>query len=94
MASKLARMRIIAIPLTSDASIATYYHFQMPQPLNTIAKPSLLKRVTEKTASIWTAFGKAPEGSWKVRATHHSSFSAHPTPSLASDFHIWRTPYG
>ena len=68
MASKLARMRIIAIPLTSDPSRATYYHFQTPKPSDT-AKPSLLKKVTGKVADLWAGFGRSPEGSWKVLFT-------------------------
>ncbi|KAL5524460.1 hypothetical protein ACEPAF_9600 [Sanghuangporus sanghuang] len=68
--AKAARMRIIALPLTSEASnsgLHTYYHFQTPPPAKPKSDKSILKKATEKTAELWAAFGKAPEGSWKHR---------------------------
>lgn len=75
--AKLARMRIFALPLTSDASatgLHTYYHFQTPPPVKPKGEPSLLKKATDKVSSVWVSFGKAPEGGWKVQWL--------PTPSL------------
>ena len=63
-------MRILALPLTSGASstgLHTYYHFQTPPPPSSEAQPSILKTAMGKAASIWADFGKAPEGTWKVR---------------------------
>ncbi|KAH8114328.1 mitochondrial K+-H+ exchange-related-domain-containing protein [Phellopilus nigrolimitatus] len=68
--ARLTRMRILALPLTAEASTSgqhTYYHFQTPAPVETNGKPSLLKKVTGKAAELWAGFGKAPEGSWKQR---------------------------
>ncbi|EJC97923.1 uncharacterized protein FOMMEDRAFT_97733 [Fomitiporia mediterranea MF3/22] len=63
-------MRIIALPLTSEAAstgLHTYYHFQTPPPAKQRSNPTLFKKVTEKAASLWASFGKAPEKSWKRR---------------------------
>ncbi|TDL22116.1 hypothetical protein BD410DRAFT_815051 [Rickenella mellea] len=63
-------MRIIALPLTSNASISgrfTYYHFQTPPRPKTGENPSLAKRALDKALGAWAAFGKAPEGNWKRR---------------------------
>ncbi|THH08889.1 hypothetical protein EW145_g2396 [Phellinidium pouzarii] len=69
--TKIARMRIIALPLTSESSSLnghhTYYNFQTPPPVELNGKPSLLKRATGKASELWAGFGKAPEGSWKYR---------------------------
>lgn len=69
--STAARMRILALPLTSGSASSgkyTYYHFQLPprDPGKEGARPSLLKRATGKAAELWAGFGKAPEGNWKV----------------------------
>lgn len=69
--ASVARMRILALPLTSGSASSgkyTYYHVQMPprKPEKEGARPSLLKRATGKAAELWAGFGKAPEGSWKV----------------------------
>ena len=73
------RMRIIAIPLTSGASSSganTYYHFQTPPSVKGKESPNLFKKATEKAAELWAGFGKAPEGSWKVRALTSESHSS------------------
>jgi len=68
-------MRIIALPLTSavrgpghtvEPSPLVYYHFQMP-PKTETRRGGWVDWATGKAASVWAQFGKAPEGSWKVR---------------------------
>lgn len=68
-------MRIIALPLTSavrgpghtvEPSPLVYYHFQMPPKIEN-RRGGWVDWVTGKAASVWAQFGKAPEGSWKVR---------------------------
>ncbi|KIJ62596.1 hypothetical protein HYDPIDRAFT_114247 [Hydnomerulius pinastri MD-312] len=48
-----------------------YYHFNILTPHGTVDDHSwakiLLKKVSTKAADIWANFGKAPEGSWKLR---------------------------
>ena len=65
----VARMRILALPLTSGASssgLHTFYHFQTPPPSPSKTQPSVIKTAMGKVVSVWTGFGKAPEGTWKV----------------------------
>ena len=67
--AKAARMRIIALPLTSEASTSglhTYYHFQTPPLVRPKSDKSILKKAAEKAGELWAGFGKAPEGSWQV----------------------------
>ncbi|KZT18247.1 hypothetical protein NEOLEDRAFT_195584 [Neolentinus lepideus HHB14362 ss-1] len=71
---KAARsLRIIALPLTRrpisevDGHPLVYYHFQMSPKEESAAKPTLLNRMTDKAGSIWAGFGKAEEGSWKLK---------------------------
>ncbi|KZS92910.1 hypothetical protein SISNIDRAFT_485863 [Sistotremastrum niveocremeum HHB9708] len=70
--------RIIALPLTtlrvaqrSGFPIPfVYYHLQTTAPPTSgedAKQPGILKRVTEKAASTWASFGKAPEGNWRLR---------------------------
>ena len=74
-------LRIFALPLskqratgittgTGKAKVAlnTYYHFETSLPPEAEEKnPTLISRVTEKVTSIWTGWGKAKPGTWKVR---------------------------
>jgi hypothetical protein len=70
----------------------TYYHVQLsPSPtakidLSTIPSlwqydGSVVKWMSEKAAAVWAGFGKAPEGSWKVRCAcvriYHLDMSHH-----------------
>ena len=63
------RMRIIALPLTSRSSstgLHTFYHFQTPLENSSKGGSNILKRVIGKVSEVWTGFGKAEEGSWRV----------------------------
>jgi hypothetical protein len=69
--AKVSRtLRIIALPLTRATrthGALTYYQFVTPPPPPEEAKnPGLIKWGTNKAASVWAGFGKAPEGNWKV----------------------------
>ncbi|KZV70223.1 hypothetical protein PENSPDRAFT_607687 [Peniophora sp. CONT] len=74
--SSRAPLRIIALPLTSAVhrpghpsgvpSSVVYYHFQVP-PKDPDAKPTWLEWGQNKAVATWAGFGKAAEGSWKVR---------------------------
>lgn len=73
-------LRIFALPLSKQgatgttagtgkakAVLNTYYHFVTSLPLGAEQKnPSLISRVTEKAENIWTGWGKAKPGTWKV----------------------------
>ena len=72
-------LRIFALPLskrvvvTSNgngkgrAVLNTYYHFVTASPAGVDqGNPSLISKITEKTASIWDGWGKAAPGTWKV----------------------------
>ena len=60
-------LRVIALPLTRAPHQLTYYHFVNPP--STISKNanSLVNRTITKALDVWAGFGKAEEGSWKVR---------------------------
>ena len=71
-----AQMRILALPLTSGSvsnGKYVYYHVEMPprKPEKEEARPSLIQRATGKVVELWSNFGKAPDGSWKVRVQLH-----------------------
>ncbi|PSR71977.1 hypothetical protein PHLCEN_2v12187 [Hermanssonia centrifuga] len=69
-------MRIIALPLTTasrtpDSAASghlTYVHFVTPPPKEEEGT-NWLKWTTGKAADLWAGFGKAEDGTWKVR-TH------------------------
>ena len=78
-------MRIIALPLTSSVrgvrhaegpSPLVYYHFQMP-PKTENMRSGWADWATDKAASLWAQFGKAPESTWKVCANcpHYLEFA-------------------
>lgn len=67
-------MRIIALPLSSARGsksktiLDTYYHFVTAPPhVSDSAKLSWPAWGIGKAQGIWTDFGKAKKGSWKVR---------------------------
>jgi len=76
-------MRIIALPLArakfplkphtvfNANRLLVYYHFNLVSPCGAEGEQSwakiFLSKVTTKAADIWANFGKAPEGSWKLR---------------------------
>ena len=67
---RVARLRIIAVPLTSASRSArqqfVFYNFQTPPP--DASRPiSDLQKVVNKASDLWSGFGRAEEGSWKVR---------------------------
>ncbi|KAK1222343.1 hypothetical protein PQX77_014821 [Marasmius sp. AFHP31] len=63
--------RIISIPIArqSPSKILTYYHFQLHDSSAAKAKAQegWVSWAQEKASATWSGFGKAPEGSWKVR---------------------------
>ena len=106
-------IRIVALPLVtasktpepSSSGHLTYYHFATPRPKQD-GKRDWIQWATHKASNIWAGFGKAPEGHWKVRASHSAAFcpwhgtprpARQPTPQadqscLEEDVPIWRTP--
>lgn len=66
-------MRIIALPLTTARRAPipgplTYYHFQTPPPPEDAKRGGVVKWASKKASDLWAGFGKAKEGTWKVRA--------------------------
>lgn len=73
-------LRIFALPLSKQRAtgvttgtekakvvLNTYYHFVTSLPLGTEEKnPTLISRATEKATNMWTGWGKAKPGTWKV----------------------------
>lgn len=80
-------LRIFALPLSKQSAantttgtrnargvLNTYYHFETTSsPEVNQGNPSLISRATDKAASIWTGWGKAAPGTWKVRYSNSSS---------------------
>ncbi|KAL0067519.1 hypothetical protein AAF712_005510 [Marasmius tenuissimus] len=63
--------RIISIPIArqSPSKILTYYHFQLHDSSAAKAKAQegWVSWAQEKASATWSGFGKAPEGSWKLK---------------------------
>lgn len=69
-------LRIIALPLTrkplsfknalQDTHPLIYYHFQTP-PVQEAARKGAIAWMTRTVTNAWSNFGKAPEGSWKLK---------------------------
>lgn len=82
-------MRIISLPLakirahpdsesaSSPNSLLVYYHFSLTSSnadeKNLTWLNKMLHALTTKAAEMWAGFGKAPEGSWKVRTRSSES---------------------
>ena len=66
-------LRVIALPLTRAPHQLTYYHFVNPPSGASKNANSLVNRAVTKALDVWAGFGKAEEGSWKVRRPVPSS---------------------